>query len=76
MKRPDIKRSVSSSTPAESQLIVESVIPRSHSHPGCLGKLAKEQMTENEPVAAPKKTRKKWMRCKKLEKNGYGWFFK
>ena len=75
MKRPAFKRSVSSSVPAESQLKVKLVIPRSRSHPGCLGKLGKEQTTGNKPAAVPKITPRKQRRSKKLEKNGYGWFF-
>ena len=73
MKRPGLLRL--SSVPVDTCPKEKSVIPRSHSHPGCLGKLSKEPMVENKPVAVPKKCFMEWIKKKKLEKGGYGMYF-
>ena len=73
MKRPGFSRL--SSVPVDTCPKEKSVIPRSHSHPGCLGKLGKEPTAENKPVAAPKKCLMEWIKKKKLEKGGYGMYF-
>ena len=74
MKRPGLLRL--SSVPVDTCPKEKSVIPRSHSDPGCLGKLSKEPMAENKPVAVPKKCFMEiWIKKKKLEKAGYGMYF-
>ena len=73
MKRPGLLRL--SSVPVDACPKEKSVIPRSHSDPGCLGKLSKELMAENKPVAVPKKCFMEWIKKKKLEKGGYGMYF-